>query len=116
VAVQLGPVREGPQHVVHGVGTLRMAGELHALVGREVREDLAPEILGLPLEIPQLALGLEAPLASVVAQLADLLLELEHRLLEVEPARHAFPRDHRTRRLGNAATRSRTKASPSATR
>src|SRR5262249_5052999 len=65
-----------------------MARDLHPLVARELGVDLAPHALGLLLQVGDLALGADAVLLGVVAQLLDLLLQLEHRLLEVQPDRH----------------------------
>ena len=100
VAVQLHEAREARLDVVERVRSPGMARDLHALVAREPGVDLAPHALGLLLQLGDLALGAHVVPAGVIAQLLDLLLQLEHRLLEVQPDRHAPPFPQRTRQLG----------------
>jgi hypothetical protein len=96
VAVQLVEAGEAGLDVVERVRALRVPRDLHALVARELRVDLAAQAVGLLLQLRDLALGADA----VLAQLLDLLLELQDRLLELQPDRHGPPFAQRTRQLG----------------
>ena len=93
-----------------------MPRELHALIGGQPGVDLATQRIGLPLEVPQLIIGLYAARLGVLPKLTNPLLQLEHRFFEIEPARHAISLDHRTRSVGHSPTSARSTASPSATR
>ena len=62
---------------------------------------LAAQRLGLALEVGDLVPGRERLLAHLRLQLLDLLFQLDHRLLEIQPGAHAIPfREAATNPLG----------------
>ena len=116
VAVQLFEAREAALDVIERVRAPRVTRDLHALVARQPREDLAPHAVRLLLELGDLA-GRFARLAGsrLLAQLRDLLLDLEHRLFELQPDGHVLTFAQLTRQPGTCDLSPATSPSPALT-
>src|SRR5262249_36446620 len=80
---ELDEVLEQELDVVEGVGTRRVARQLHLLPRRQLGEDLLLELARLPLEPLDLVGEVDRP-ARQLAQLVDLPLQLDDGPLELE--------------------------------
>ena len=70
--------------VIERVGTVRVAGELRDLPGREVGEDAHGELAALRLQAADLVVQVDLGLGGHMAELFDFGLELGDRLFEVQ--------------------------------
>jgi hypothetical protein len=84
VAMQLDEIREDLVDVIQRVGTLRMAGDLGDLPGRQVAVDVLGQLLALLAQLVDLFRDVDRGLGLHVAQFLDLALEFGNRLLEIE--------------------------------
>ena len=84
VPVQLEEVRGQGFHVVHRVGTARMARQLHALVPRQGGEDLLAHLLRPLLEGRDFLEDVHVGVGGGLPELVDPLLQLGDRPFEIE--------------------------------
>ena len=84
VAVQLDPVGEREAYVVERERAARTSRDLHALDRREVRVDRLAQLAELLLERRDLGIDADLALRRHLAELLDLPLHLDQRLLELQ--------------------------------
>jgi len=74
VAIELEKIRRQPLDVVLRIGPLRMTRELHALPGRQVREDTATRLIQTGFQQGDAVADVDVMPAAEFAQVGDLLL------------------------------------------
>ena len=97
VAVDLEPVGEDVLDVVEGEGAVDVAGELGALPAAEVGEDLFAQLLGLLLQLLDVAGEIDL-FRGIFAQFANLLLQLDERFFKIQIELHRLLLDIGRRR------------------
>ena len=87
ITVQFMELAEQVRQIVASVGTLRMAGQLCDLPGRQVREDVLNQCPPPTLQALDLGVEIQVALRPHMAEFADLCVQFGNRLFEVEKIR-----------------------------
>ena len=92
VAMQLGKAGKGRRQIIEGEGPLRVPGQLHALPGCEISENLAARFLDFVFDLLNLRLDADAERVHLrmLLQLSQFVLQFNDRLFKVELMSHPW--------------------------
>ena len=111
IAVELEETGRNDAQIVEGVGSPRMARELHALPAGQLGIDVAAEPLRLSLETLQLLHDLRPFRRGHAAEVLDATLQIHDRFFEIEPGPvHAFTPESRKEPLLSPRARAKRRA------